>query len=122
VLLITKIEKKEVPGNRCTIHHCKSAECEKEVVIGQEFVDHRTGIVKVIGVTREVKQVLSVPFRAFHDMNERIVHLLKENRFLDETMKGLELKLNQAYVECDAFRRMPWYRRLIFLFTGKRYL
>lgn len=136
--LITRIEVREVPGKQCKVFYPTSADrpflnlspgshaerdlIDSEMVHGQDFIDHRTGAVITVGMTKAVESVLGLPFQAIHDMHDRIVNLLKWNQFLDKTIGGLQDKLNQGYTEYDALVNMPWYRRIVFLFAGWRYL
>lgn len=98
--------------------------CDREVafelVRGQEFVDPCTQERVTIGFTEKVGEALRLPLKAFRDMSRDISELHSQNTRLTIRTVDLEKKLDQGYQEFEAFASMPWYKRLLFLFVGRR--
>jgi len=137
MLLVTDMMIEEAPHNPTQVFHherpplaerCKEGEgpkrCDEygrtEWVHGEEFVDPRTNQRMVVGFTQAIQERLRLPLGAFKGMSEHITKLLRENNQLNREVASLNSQMQQGYDEFEAFASMPWYRRLLFLFVGRR--
>lgn len=136
MILVESIQVREVPGDYVKVFQNDSLpfpprpgvegmmacreEAAFELVRGQEFVDPRTRERVTIGFTEKVGETLRLPLKAFRDMSHDISELHSQNTRLTIRTADLEKKLRRGYEEFEAFAGMPWYKRLLFLFVGRR--
>lgn len=125
MILITKIETIDVPGNEfqygfnakpgiipCDTGYTpvKESPYKREFIQGRRFVDER-GNILVIGMTSEVQKTLGVPFDAVENMMASIERYRIEEVYLKSNIN--------RYQSCiSKLGRTGFWKRLKFLFTG----
>ena len=83
----------------------------REIIKGQRFINKR-GESVYIGMTKEVQDILGLPFHVFNDLTNFNRKLQKQLDTLIKDKKDLELKIKN-------FENIGFLRRLKYLFTGK---
>ena len=89
----------------------KELKLTREVIKGQRFINKR-GESVYIGMTKEVQDILGLPFYVFKDLTNLNRNLQKQLDTLIKDKKDLELEIKN--IENTGFLR-----RLKYLFTGK---
>lgn len=125
MILITKIETIDVPGNEfqygfnarpgiilCDAGYAPAKESpyKREFIHGRRFVDVR-GNILVIGMTSEVQKTLGVPFDIMEGMGAEIERYRVERVHLISN-------INRYQTCISKLGRTGFWKRLKFLFTG----
>ena len=144
MILITGIEYGEVPGHTKEIaidnirrkmadwnpwdnpeEFQKNATYEKELVLGREF--RRDNESYIIGMTKEVQDILKLPFECFESLQNRNNELISENNILKNRLK-IHLEENEyianensKYVqELVKLKSMNLWTKIKFIFSKRK--
>jgi len=79
----------------------------------REFTD-QNGETRLIGMSREIQDILELPFQAFEDMTERIKFLQGNKRYLEASIVGLDTTVKELEQENKKLKK-----QLDTLRTGK---